>query len=96
MSRKVDTSDLTVLSEDDLAYIESRGYVHMAKLVEAERKRRRAAEREQVEVIEVDEPYSKWTVDELKAELKERKLSTEGKKDELVARLEADDAEGDD
>lgn len=37
--------------------------------------------------------YSEASVADLRAELKARELSTEGKKDELIARLEADDAE---
>lgn len=38
-------------------------------------------------------PYSEWSKDELVAELKTRKLSASGNKDELVARLDADDEE---
>lgn len=37
--------------------------------------------------------YHDWTVPELKEELENRDLPVGGKKDELVARLEADDAE---
>jgi len=46
----------------------------------------------------VDEPYSEWTVDELKEELKDRELPVSGTKPELIARLEEHDAadEGDD
>jgi hypothetical protein len=43
------------------------------------------------EVVEVDS-YDQMTVEDLKAELAERGLDTKGKKDELIARLEADDA----
>lgn len=42
---------------------------------------------------EEDAPYSEWTNDELKAELKVRNLKVGGTHDELVARLEADDEE---
>lgn len=38
-----------------------------------------------------DEPYDKWTNDELRGELSGRGLSVEGKKLDMVARLEADD-----
>lgn len=43
------------------------------------------------EVEEVDEPYSEWSLDDLKAELKERKLATTGNKEQMVSRLEKDD-----
>ncbi|QPX62560.1 DNA binding protein [Arthrobacter phage Wollypog] len=42
---------------------------------------------------EEDIEYSEATVEQLKAELKERGLSTSGNKEELIARLEADDEE---
>lgn len=38
-------------------------------------------------------PYEDWTVEELRAELSDRKLSTSGKKDDLVGRLYAADAD---
>lgn len=41
---------------------------------------------------EVVEGYSLWTNDELREELKARDLKVSGNKDELVARLEQDDA----
>lgn len=37
--------------------------------------------------------YSSWSVDELRIELEKRGLKTSGVKDELVGRLELDDAE---
>ena len=43
--------------------------------------------------VEEDDSYSSWTVPELKKELEARELETDGKKAELVARLEAHDAE---
>lgn len=46
----------------------------------------------EVEVDEADS-YKKWTVETLKEELTARELDTDGKKAELIARLEADDAE---
>lgn len=39
-------------------------------------------------------PYTEWTNEELRAELADRGLSTEGKKADLVARLEEDDSQG--
>lgn len=46
---------------------------------------------------EEDVPYTEWTNDELREELKRRELKTTGKQSELIARLEANDAEqGDD
>lgn len=39
-----------------------------------------------------DISYSDWTNDDLRAELSERKLSLDGKKADMVARLEEDDA----
>lgn len=38
-------------------------------------------------------PYSEWRVDDLRAELTERQLPADGKKADLVARLEEDDAQ---
>jgi hypothetical protein len=38
-------------------------------------------------------PYSEWTQDDLKTELKARGMKVSGRHDELVARLEADDNE---
>lgn len=44
---------------------------------------------------EVDEaPYLEWTNDELRGELQRRKLSLDGKKTDLVKRLEKDDEKG--
>lgn len=41
---------------------------------------------------DLSDDYSDWTNDQLRAELSERNLSTEGKKADLVERLEEDDA----
>lgn len=43
------------------------------------------------EPYELD-PYEKWKVDDLKAELRVRQLPADGNKDALVKRLEEDDA----
>ena len=43
-------------------------------------------------VVDDEDDYSKWTNEVLRTELGARGLDTEGKKAELVARLEADDA----
>jgi hypothetical protein len=93
MSRQVDTEDLTVLSEADLDYLATRGQPHVEREVNAERARRAKEARQQPVVEEVDEPYSKWKVDDLRDECKARGLPTDGKKEDLAARLEADDAQ---
>lgn len=56
-----------------------------------------AQQGDEAEVTEDDEdeelpPYSEWTNENLRAELVERKLSLDGKKADMVARLEEDDA----
>lgn len=43
-----------------------------------------------------DTPYSEWTGDQLRAELKKRELPTSGKVADLVARLEEDDEDDED
>lgn len=53
-------------------------------------------ETESTEEDAEDVPYSEWENDELREELKRRNLKQSGKKDELIARLEANDAESDD
>ena len=45
-----------------------------------------------VAVVVDEDNYASWTNDALRAELSARELDTDGKKSELVARLEADDA----
>ena len=42
---------------------------------------------------EEEAPYSEWTNDELRAELNNRQLSLDGKKADLIARLEKSDEE---
>jgi hypothetical protein len=94
MSRKVDTEDLTVLDEADLTYLETRGQMNIVHRVIEERKRR-AREGGEPVIVEVDEPYTKWKVEDLREELKARELPSEGNKQELVGRLEEHDAQQD-
>lgn len=92
--------EITVpLSEEDRDFLMSRGqdvkvnnldkiyanHAHRARVL-AE------AEGEDV-VVDEDDSYSEWTVSDLRAELAVRELDTTGKKPELVARLEQNDAE---
>jgi hypothetical protein len=51
-----------------------------------------AAEDDEEDGDEEDVPYSEWSNDELRKELRDRDLSTEGKKADLIARLEEHDA----
>lgn len=83
MSKVIDTSDLSVLSQDDLVYLRDRGLLP-----------------EDVEVGEGDDvAYADMTAAELKAEIEARNeerdesehLSVQGKKAELISRLEEDD-----
>ena len=89
MSREIDISHPESLSDEDIAYLRARGRVNVIQMLDAQAKRRPAAD---VQVEDVDEPYEKWNVDELREELKNRGLSTEGNKKDLVARLEENDA----
>lgn len=54
------------------------------------------AEEDDLEEDEVEEeiPYEQWKNEDLRAELLERKLSLEGTKAEMAARLREDDAKG--
>ena len=56
------------------------------------------AEDEDEDADEDDESvdYSEWEVDDLKKELKERGLKTNGSKNQMIARLEKDDESGED
>lgn len=89
MAREIDFSK--PLSADDQQYVSERPWLK--------------AEAEQAGfdvnlddefVVDSDEeegtaPYSEWTVDDLKAELKARDLTVSGSKEQLVERLEEDD-----
>lgn len=89
--------DLEKLSKEDYNYITQRpwlveeanqqGYVIDLKKKTCTRADGSSAESDEGEEIS----YEDYTVAELKEELKERELSTEGNKAELVARLEEDD-----
>jgi hypothetical protein len=85
MSRNIDMSDLSKLSPEDVLYLRQRGRTDVVAELD------RIAAMKKVEQIEVEEPYSEWKVDDLRDELRNRELDDEGKKDVLVARLEADD-----
>lgn len=83
MSMQIDTSQ--PLTDETRAYLEARNRYDVIGFMEQLQRER------ETEVVEVDEPYSAWKVETLRDELKNRKLSVEGKKDELVNRLERDD-----
>lgn len=101
MARSIDFNNL---SHEDLLYLSQRQWM----ITEAEFqghedlrdrvKRAVAGEREDNDGPEDDgEPdYESMTVEDLKAELSERNLSTTGNKAELVARLQEDDEEEED
>lgn len=92
-------------SEQDLAFLENRNMTldayrqqqqissALERAVQSTIVRRRQPRPldQRVVVEEVDEPYDQWSSEELKTELRNRKLSVEGKKADLVARLEEDD-----
>lgn len=87
------TVDFENPSDDDLQYLSERtwlitdaelsGHEGVQDAVDAYL----AGEREEEEVI----TYKQGKVEELRAELERRNLDTAGKKDDLIARLEADD-----
>lgn len=94
-------------SEDDLKFLRTRGltleqYVAQQRIAQAMsdavvgtivRRRPSRPLDTPVQVEEVDEPYERWSSEELKTELRNRKLSVEGKKADWVRRLEQDDEE---
>lgn len=90
MSRQIDLTDLSKLSVEDVQYLRDRGAPSIVNQLN-ELAKQKPAEVEPV-MEEVDEPYDKWPVEELRDELNERKLNPNGKKQDLVARLQADDA----
>lgn len=65
-----------------------------ALLIEADSEEAEDEDEEEEDEEEVD--YSDWEIDDLKKELKERGLKTNGSKKQMVARLEKDDESGDD
>lgn len=54
-----------------------------------------AAAEPEVSTTRVDNPYSAWTNDELRAELGSRELATSGTKSDLIDRLLDDDTKPD-
>lgn len=86
MSREIDLSHPELLSDEDIQYLRDRGRVDVIAMLNT------LPPREQPAVEEVDEPYEKWSNDELREELRNRSLSDEGNKKDLVARLEENDA----
>lgn len=93
MARTVDFENLT---NDDLQYLSERTWlISDAELSGHEGVKDAVAaflagEREEGEEVIT---YKQGKVEELRAELERRGLDTAGKKDELIARLEADDIE---
>lgn len=61
----------------------------LAQRIAAQEESRRPVET--INMEEVDEPYEKWKADDLREECRARGLSDEGRKDELVARLQEND-----
>lgn len=63
----------------------------IAEALELEDEEEEGEEEEEEEGSEEDTDYEEWDISELKAELKERALKTDGRKSVLVARLKKDD-----
>lgn len=97
MSRQIDLSRPDQWSDHDIIYLRQRGRIDQVAMVDAELARRRknapASSMEAEDSVE-EEPYEAWTNEELRTELRNRQLSTDGKKDDLIARLEEDDQRG--
>lgn len=75
------------LSDDEKQHLRERGLEY--KIAEAPAKAAKPAPKDEPE----PDGYGSWTKEELKAEAEERGLPINGTKDDLVARLEADDEE---
>lgn len=102
MSRQIDVSNPEALSDEDRNYLLERGRLGAVQILDyAARIQAQAAAQagvgvvEEIPEMEEAEPYSKWLVDELRDECRARHLSDEGKKEQLVARLEANDQDSD-
>jgi len=89
------------LSDETRAWLLSRGQDVLVHRLDQQWEDQRANEPVTHEVITQDNdedeeipPYWEWSKSELVEELKARGLDTSGRKEELVARLEEDDASG--
>lgn len=96
MARKLDFDNL---SHDDFQYLSERTWLISDQVLSGNTGLPQQIENWRNGVAESEEEtiqYKDGTVAELRAELERRGLDTDGKKPELVARLEADDADTED
>lgn len=104
MSRKIDLSDPSKLSDADKLYLQNRNRLPAGvEPVQVDAASAGIGAMTKPEPLPVNQPspvtvetdYSEWNVDRLKSELGSRDLPVSGKKEELVQRLEEDDAKSD-
>lgn len=96
MSRKVDRRK--PLSESDRAYLLARGRpvdVYPVGEAESEEEQQRQSDegKQKESEEEPDDDYDEWSPDDLKEELRERKLPVSGNKAVLIGRLREHDAD---
>lgn len=77
------------LSDDDREYLLSRGQEELVRGMDERFGSGGSSQPQPEEPV----PYENWSVDDLKNELRIRKLPVNGTKDQLVTRLEDDDDE---